>query len=40
MDQQEVMAEVTSMGSREKFKESYFDDLITSSWDMTLSFTD
>lgn len=26
--------------SGEKFKESYFDNLITSSWDMTLSFPD
>ena len=24
----------------QKFKEPYFDNLITSSWDITLSFTD
>lgn len=24
----------------QKFKETYFDNLITSSWDITLSFTD
>ncbi len=40
MDQQEVENECSTIRSREKFKEPYFDYLITSSWDVTLSFTD
>lgn len=40
MAQQEVESECSTIRSREKFKEPYFDNLITSSWDMTLSFTD
>lgn len=40
MDQQEVENKCFTVRSREKFKGPYFDNLITSSWDMTLSFTD
>lgn len=40
MGQQEGKNECSSIRSSEKLKGSYFDNLITSSWDMTLSFTD
>lgn len=40
MEQQEVDNECSTIRRGEKFKEPCFDNLITSSWDITLSFTD
>lgn len=40
MEQQEVENECSTIRNGEKLKEPYFDNLITSSWDLTLSFTD
>lgn len=35
MDQQEGKNECSAITCGERFKECYFDNLITSSWDMT-----